>query len=220
MKQIKIISNNDKGMLPIRKEMELDTGDLLLFRGNSLLSYLLEFIGHSKYSHVGIIIKNPSFLHDSLEDGLYVWDASYGYTPEVEHNEIRYGVQIHKLDDILPLYQSHSVYVRKLHIERTDEMKKMLKKVHEEVHAKPYNLHIMDWIAAKYNMDHPLPPLSMWKHTSRFWCSALVAYIYHEMGWIEDVNWSLVAPREFSSNETTGMITFTCNISVDSMLQK
>jgi len=205
-------------MIPIRKEMELETGDLLLFRGNSMLSRALEFVGQSSYSHVGIILKNPSFLHDELEDGLYVWDASYGYIPDVENHQQRYGVQIHKLDDIIPLYPYHSIYVRKLHVDQNDEMKQQLKRIHEEVHAKPYDLHMMDWIVAKYNMDHPLSLLSLWKQTSRFWCSSLVAYIYHEMGWISDVNWSLVAPREFSSHETTGMITFTCSISDDALL--
>jgi len=30
--------------------MELQTGDILLFRGTSILSYTLEWIGQSKYS--------------------------------------------------------------------------------------------------------------------------------------------------------------------------
>ena len=47
---------------------ELQTGDLILFKETSLLSKMLEYVGQSKYSYVGIIIKNPSFLKDNLEN--------------------------------------------------------------------------------------------------------------------------------------------------------
>ena len=131
-------------MLSIQKELELQTGDLLLFRGSSWLSLLLEYAGQSKYSHVGMILKNPRFINETLEDGLYLWDASYSYTPEVENHDIRYGVQIHKLDDILPLYKDHSIYVRKVTADRNQAFEQQIKSIHEEVHAKPYNLNIMD----------------------------------------------------------------------------
>ena len=198
-------------MIPIRHEMELQTGDILLFRGTSWLSYLIEFFGQSAYSHVGIILKNPSVL--GLEDGLYLWDASYGYTPDAEEHKKQYGVHIHKVDDILPLYPYHSVYVRRLHIERTEEMMEQLAIVHHRVHGKPYNLHLYDWMASTWNMNQQLAPSYAWRQTSRFWCSALVAYIYHEMGWVSDVNWSIIAPREFSSKESTGQLLFTSVLS-------
>jgi cell wall-associated NlpC family hydrolase len=202
-------------MLSIQKELELQTGDLLLFRGSSWLSLLLEYAGQSKYSHVGMILKNPRFIHESLEDGLYLWDASYSYTPEVENHDIRYGVQIHKLDDILPLYKDHSIYVRKVTADRNQAFEQQIKSIHEEVHAKPYNLNIMDWIAAALHINHSF---SWWKQTHRFWCSSLIAFIYHRLGWISEVNWSLVAPREFSSTESSGTFLFTIVISDEEML--
>lgn len=204
-------------MIPIRKEVELQSGDLILCRGNSFISYVLEWLGQSKYSHVGIILKNPKFINETLEDGLYLWDASYGMTPDVEDQQIRYGVQIHKLDDIIKLYPKNSIYVRKITANRDELFHQQMKQIHETVHAKPYNLHIMDWIAAKENMTHPYPSSSLWKQTDRFWCSSLVSYIYVKLGWISEINWTLVSPREFS-NDSTGQILFTCILSDEELL--
>ncbi len=49
----------------------LETGDLLLFHGSTFLSLFLEYMGQSKYSHVGIILKNPSFINESLNPELF-----------------------------------------------------------------------------------------------------------------------------------------------------
>ena len=192
--------------------IELQTGDLLLFHGSSWLSLFLEYMGQSKYSHVGIILKNPSFINESLKDGLYLWDASYSYTPEVENHKNLYGVQIHKLDDILPLYKNHSIYVRKVSVDRNIDFEQQIKCIHEEVHSKPYNIHLIDWIVAKLNIIYPFQYFSWWKQTDRFWCSSLVAFIYYRLGWISDVNWSLVAPRDFSSVESS-KLSFSVTIS-------
>lgn len=197
----------------------METGDLLLFHGEGWISSLLEYFGCSVYSHVGILIKNPSFLHPGLEDGWYVLDASWGYVPDSEDNQFKYGVQLHKLDDIMKLYSSHSVYVRKIKAVRDESFYEKLKQAHEVVHNKPYNLNIMDWISAKENMVEPFPVSSLWKNTQRFWCSALVSYVYMKLGWISDLNWSLVAPREFSSKECTGKVVFTCIISEEEHIE-
>ena len=198
--------------------MELDTGDLLLCKGDGWVSRIISFFGHSKYTHVGIILKNPKFLCETLEDGLYVWDSSYSYTPEEENKEIRYGVQIHKLKDIMALYSPGTLFVRQIKADRDETFYNTLRMIHKEVHAKPYDLHIMDWIYAKENMERPLPISSLWKHTDRFWCSAFVSYLYVKLGWVSDVNWSLVAPREFSSTDSTGQLLFTCIITEEKSL--
>ena len=198
--------------------MDLQSGDLLLCHGVGWVSSFLQYIGQSKYSHVGIILKNPKFLCETLEDGLYVWDSSYGTAPEDENHTIRFGVQIHKLDYFMSLYPKESLYVRKIDYPRNDDFHTKLINIHKEVHGKPYNTHIMDWISAKLNMVYPFSILSIWKYTDRFWCSALVTYIYVQLGWISDANWGLIAPREFSSKESTGQLLFTCIVHDEELL--
>ena len=196
--------------MQLTKEIELQTGDLLLFRGNAWLSTLLEYFGKSKYSHVGIVIKNPKFINPDLEDGLYVLDSSWGYKPDCEDNSYYYGVQMHKLDDIISLYPKNSVNVRKVKANRDEEFYTKFKAIHDIVYRKPYDLHIMDWIEALENMEKPVAINSLWKNTHRFWCSALVCFVYYKLGWISEVNWSIITPREFSSIDSTGQLLFTC----------
>ena len=190
--------------------MELETGDLLLFHGTSILSTILEYFGRSKYSHIGMIIKNPKFLNDKLKDGLYVLESSYGYKPDEEDHQIKFGVQLHKLEDI---YKPNTIYVRKLkNIIRDDIFYEKLKNIHNIIHNKPYDLHIMDWIMAEENISKPISINPLWKITNRFWCSALISYVYLRLGWVSDVNWSLVAPCEFSSKESKGSLLFICSL--------
>lgn len=196
--------------MQLANELELQTGDILLFRGDALLSKVLEFVGRSKYSHVGIILKNPSFINPNLEDGIYLWDSSWGYSPDREDNTYHYGIQLHKLDDIISLYPKNSIYVRKVKADRDEAFYEKLKAIHDIVYRKPYDLHIMDWIEALENMYKKVEINSLWKTTTRFWCSAFVSFVYYKLGWISDVNWTLIAPREFSTIDSTGQLLFIC----------
>ena len=198
----------------------LETGDLLLFHGTGWFSSILEFIGQSKYSHVGIILKNPSFINPSLEDGLYVMHSSWSSTPDAEDHQQKFGVQIQLLSDVIAQYPDHSIYVRSVTVDRNDLFYTKLKEIHDTVHGKPYNLNLFDWIHAKENLGDTYPLSIMWKHTERFWCSALVSYMYYKLGWIRDLNWDLIAPREYSSKESTGQVIFTCVLSDEALLEK
>ena len=191
----------------------LQTGDLVLFHGSGWISKTLEWMGKSQYSHVGIIIINPCFLHPNLENGVYVWHSSWGEAPDNKGQKHVFGVQLQKLEDVIKEYEPHSVYVRHITAHHDVIFYQQLVAIHKEVHGKPYDLHIMDWIMAELQLYHPVEISALWKHTDRFWCSALVSYIYVRLGWIKDVNWSLIAPREYSSMDATGQVIFTCIVS-------
>ena len=194
---------------------ELDTGDLLLFRGNHFVSRLLECFGRSKYSHVGMILKNPKYIQPNLEDGLYVLESSSNDTPDVEDQQFKLGVQIHHLEDILREFPEGSVYVRHLECKRDEVFYERLTAVHEEVHNKPYDLNPADWIRAEWNLIHPLDTTPMDSKPKSFWCSALLCYLYGHLECLEtEMDWSLIAPREFSSEEGT-LLRFRCPISKD-----
>lgn len=199
---------------------ELDTGDIILFKGSGIIATILEYFGKSKYSHVGIILKNPKFLNESLEDGIYILESSYNNTPDAEDNKMKLGVQIHKLDDVLKEFQKNSVYIRKVHCERDDNFYKKLSDIHKNIHNKPYDLNIFDWISAKSNLDKEILPNPLYKQTKEFWCSALVSYVFHELELIkEDINWTLIAPREYSSDEGK-YIHFVCQVDVEKMYKE
>jgi hypothetical protein len=192
--------------------MNLETGDLLLFRGNTWISKMLEYFGKSKYSHVGMIIKSTNLDLNLDPNETYILHSSFGSKPDVEDNKIKYGVQIEKLTDVLQKYSNHSIYCRMIKAERDENFYEKLKEIHKEVHRKPYDLHMKDWIKALLNLENPIPINSLYQHTDEFWCSALLSFIYFKLGWISECNWSLIAPREFSSIESTGQLLFTCII--------
>ena len=202
----------------LRMEADLETGDILLFRGTSWISWLVEWVGVSKYSHVGIVVKNPSFLDPELEDGTYLLDSSWSATPDAEDHQMKYGVQLHLLEDVLKEYSKGSVLVRKVNCERNEAFYDTFAKLHKEIYDKPYDLSPWDWLCAKYNMMCPLPSNPAYKTTKRFWCSALVSYVFCQLGIMDpNVNWSLVAPREFSSDEAQ-WIRFRCPVDNERIL--
>ena len=202
----------------VRDEVDLQTGDLILFRGTSWVSWLIEWLGVSRYSHVGIIVKNPVFLDPELEDGTYILESSWNNTPDAEDHQMKCGVQLHLLDDVLKECSRGSVFTRKVHCERTPAFYQKLIELHKEIHDKPYDMAPWDWLCAKHNMICPLPSDPAYKTTKRFWCSALVSYLYCQLGIMEkEVNWSLVAPREFSSTESK-WVRFLCTIDKEKSL--
>lgn len=196
----------------------LDTGDVLLFKGTSWLGRIIEYFGVSRYSHVGIVLKNPKFINEELEDGIYILESSFNNTPDSEDHLYKLGVQIHRLEDVLKEYSPGSVFVRHIDTQRDETFYNKLSKIHKEIHNKPYDLDINDWLFAKINLILPLPIETEFKKTNTFWCSALISYIYSELDWIErDVNWTIMAPREFSSDEGK-MIKFKCKIDCEKIL--
>jgi len=69
-----------------------------------------------------------------------------------------------------------------------------LKKIHDVVYDKPYDIVITDWIEAYCKKDpHP-------QKTSRFVCSAFIGYIYTQLTLLPaDTDWSILYPGYFSS---------------------
>ena len=198
-------------------EKELDTGDILLFRGNSWISRILEYFGQSAYSHVGMILKNPKYIHPDLPDGLYLLESSSNNTPDVEDGRFKIGVQIHRLEDIVHEFPKGSIYARYMDCIRDEAFYHRLVAIHTEVHNKPYDLNPFDWIRAEWNIVHPFSISPSYQHTDSFWCSALLCYLYSKLDCLErDVDWSIIAPREFSSEEGT-LLRFRYPISKDTL---
>tara|TARA_A100001015_G_C14841962_1_gene652846 strand:- start:55 stop:702 length:648 start_codon:yes stop_codon:yes gene_type:complete len=190
----------------------LKTGDLLLFNNESSgwfgnFTSMIKWGTHSNYSHVGMILKNPSFIHPSLK-GLYLWESSYNGTEDPQDGKIKLGVQITPLDTIIKEYKKSGgkIFIRKLKymndnndsscdnlIYKNIFNDEKLKEIHSIVYNKPYDIVPTDWLSAFFNYD--ISP----QKTSRFWCSALVGYIYTKLDiLVEKTDWSILKPNNFS----------------------
>lgn len=101
---------------------KFDTGDILLFGSKkSKLSELIEWWCDSKWSHVGIILKDPKFIDYKLK-GYYLLESGYEDFVDAEDNIKKYGVQIVPLEKVFQEYNGY-IYWRqlKLNIDKLKE---------------------------------------------------------------------------------------------------
>lgn len=180
-------------------QYNLKTGDILLFDYNEsgiigLFNKAIKYFTKSPYSHVAVVLKDPSFIHPSLK-GYYIWESSWEGTPDPQDNKIKLGVQITPLDEVMNNCKNtnSSVFLRRVNCPIGTFNKNVLSKIHEVVYDKPYDIVPEDWINAINRSDnHP-------QKTDRFWCSALVGYIYTKCNLlVKNTDWSELRPADFS----------------------
>lgn len=177
---------------------DLNTGDLLLFNNSnptglsSILTYLIKYGTHSNYSHIAMVLRDPVFLSPTLK-GVFVWESSWEGKPDPQDGLIKLGVQITPIHEIMEDYKDDIVVVRKIQNAENIFTPERLKQIHDVVYKKPYDVMPQDWLGALFHRDlHP-------QKTDRFWCSALVGYIYTQCGILEEsTDWSILRPNDFS----------------------
>ena len=97
-------------------------------------------------------------------------------------------------------------------MERNNDFYHKIKEIHDNVHNKPYDLDPFDWIIGKLELDtnDKIPIKGHIK--DKFWCSALVAFSYVKLGYLDkNLPWSFIAPNQFSSNDKREL-KFLCNL--------
>ena len=176
-----------------------ETGDLLLFKETWWFSRLIQYFTNSKYSHCGIIIKDPSFTDIPLQ-GLYLLESTgFLKTKDAEDNVSKFGVQLTPLQDVFD--RKVNVYWRKLFCERDENFYKTLNIIHSVVYDKPYDDVPVDWIKAKFQLQ-----MGNVRRLNRFFCSSLCAFVYTCLGFLrDDTPWSIIAPCQLGTEEGDDM---------------
>lgn len=172
----------------------LRTGDLILFSGKkSLFSRLIEYLTRSPYSHIGMIVVNPQFTENPLQ-GVFLWESCNEDFGDSEDGKFKIGVELSEFSKILDEQKdNYDLYVRRYRGPEIENEK--LAQIHSVVKNKPYDLNLIDWLNAYHRKD--LKP----QKTDRFWCSALVGYIYTQLGFLlSDTDWSILYPSDFSAH--------------------
>jgi len=178
---------------------QLETGDLILYHcKKGWFGKLIQLFTKSDYSHVGIVLKDPSFVDPPLV-GMFFWESSDEHCRDAENTQFKIGVEIVDLTRaIQDAYKRNTddLYYRKLKNCPFVSNEKW-KEIHDVVHNKPYDFVPKDWIEGLIQRD-PDP-----QKTDRFWCSALVGYVYTQMGLLPaETDWSIMRPCDFSSDYT------------------
>lgn len=190
---------------------QLDTLDIMLFRGqNYWFSYVVEYLTWSDFSHVGIVLKAPTYISPELT-GVYLLESGSENFPDAEDHKKKFGVQISDLTQILDNYVG-KVYYRKFKQENSifdlldlesdfdqkqKETNNKLAVIYKEVYNKPYDDSAFDLIRSEIQIK--------WgdcRSDKRFFCSALVAYVFYRLGFLpNDTEWDLIIPKHFGANQ-------------------
>ena len=81
----------------------LKTGDILLVSSHlswnpiSVFGLLIEWFTGRPYSHIGMILKDPTWIKPEMT-GLYLWESSWHGTRDPQDDKIKLGVQITPLE--------------------------------------------------------------------------------------------------------------------------
>jgi hypothetical protein len=101
-------------------------------------------------------------------------------------------VRLTPIAEAVPPSARGTAFVRKCTLRVPDAK---LAKVHADVFLKPYDVCISDWLLATLRLD------ARPQKTDRFWCSAFVAYVLTQLGFLpETTDWSIVRPCDLSSS--------------------
>jgi len=136
----------------------LKTGDLLLFNNTGggffgTFTSIIKWGTHSNYSHIAMVLKDPTFIHPHLK-GTYVWESSWEGTPDPQDGEKKLGVQITPIGEILDKYKnSGTVLCRKIECDKSHFTEENLSKVHTVVYKKPYDIVPLDWVEGFLQKD-------------------------------------------------------------------
>jgi len=146
---------------------KLQSGDIFLFRGKTLVSRMIDFMTDSIYSHAGMVVRQPDLQG---KDTLYLWQS---FEPEG-------GVVRDHLEEFLSKYKTSergsSFVVRQLTVERTPAMVQALNKFMAEVKGYPFPS-VLTWFVHWVGGNLGIP-----SGLKNFFCSQLIAQTYIRMG--------------------------------------
>lgn len=185
----------------------METGDILLMGNQSYwFSKIVEIYTGSKWSHVGMILKDPVWIDQSMK-GMYLWQSGSEDFDDSEDHKNLFGVRIDKLESIIDTYDG---YIGWRHLKLNQpipDLENKLKNIHALVHDKKYDTNPLDFIKASEYIKETtcmfLSSLFNFRRSDKFFCSALVGFIYQHLGLLpEDTEWSRCEPKTFSSENT------------------
>ena len=204
-KLIDICANNIDSLNNIDSFDYLETGDIILYDTRWWYSKLIQYFSDGPYSHISIVLKKPTWLDDKLTEKYYILESGAEKFNDSETGRKIFGVQIVPLDKIIDEYKNQGygkLYYRKLKCSiEMHKLQQNIKNTYFKIQANPYDLDIFDWIKAYTEVDKDINDTKLTKkyqNINKFWCSALVSYIYVECGLLDkNIPWTIVSPNNF-----------------------
>ena len=185
----------------------LQTGDIILCHSNGTgpsgldpgLDGAIEFATHSMWEHAGIIIRDPWWIEKPCLCIFQSGPGPNGYGDIMTGKKT--GVTLNYLGDFLP--NREKIYVRQLkNFDFDKDSQAKFFKAFETAHGKPYDKNWCSWAGVGCGSFFRCGCCSRYstpQTTDTFWCSALVAFMYAQMGWFDsDLDWSCQTPVDLA----------------------
>ncbi|MBX7103783.1 MAG: hypothetical protein K1X57_06865 [Gemmataceae bacterium] len=170
----------------------LDCGDVLLFAGVSRFSLAIRLVTNSHWSHAALVARaRPG-------SPLLLWEATLDTDlPDVVTQEVSPGVNLYDLEHWLRHYAGETA-IRRLNVERTDEMRSALLNFYNEARGRPYSRNRLELLRAVWDGKRATENLT--EDSSSYFCSELVAEAYQRMGLLPAAPLANeYVPRDFST---------------------
>lgn len=169
----------------------LDSGDVLLFAGESRFSRGIKRLTGSHWSHSALVARARA------GGPLLLWEATLDTDlADVATHEVAPGVHLFDLEHWIRHYAGETA-IRQLCVERTDDMRTALLDFYNEARGRPYERNRLELFRSVY--DGPLGRNRTDDCTS-FFCSELVAEAYQRMGLLPAIpHANEYTPHDFSS---------------------
>jgi hypothetical protein len=192
-KEVAMIEPEPGALLPAFDELRpsLDSGDVLLFAGESRFSRGIKRLTGSHWSHAALVAR-------ARADGpLLLWEATLDTDlADVATHEVAAGVHLFDLEHWIRHYAGETA-IRPLRVERTDAMRAALLAFYQEARGRPYERNRLELFRSVY--DGPLGK-NRKEDPSSFFCSELVAEAYQCMGLLPPTPLANeYTPHDFSS---------------------
>lgn len=182
---------------------ECKTGDIILCSGTKWYSRIIEWFFNSPISHIGLIYRDLNTAQ------IYLFQS--------ELRDGARGVRLTPINILLNDYKSgryHALYYRQLNVTRDKNFHNIIKYILNITLKKNYDTDPLDWLRIVIKHD-----FGKIQRTNSFICSALVAFSYIQLGYLDNnVSWSTLTPDEFSS-QTNHHLQFKCTLSTDISLK-
>jgi hypothetical protein len=201
-------------------KQKCQTGDLLLFSSNYWYSNIIKYFSHSNFSHIGIILRDPTYIDIQLK-GLYLLESGSENFKDAENNKLKFGVQISDLNKIISQYKNLKIgnlYYKSLKCHRNKLFYNNLSLIHTNIHNKPYDTCILDWLKALYKIDFN-QNYNFDNTNKKFWCSALIGYVYTNLHLLDkNFHWTEYSPSYFSYYENKKNIYINCTMEPEQLI--
>mgnify|MGYP001558258915 CR=1 FL=1 len=168
----------------------LQTGDIVLFSGNSTVSNLIKWFTGSKWSHVGVVISVGQW-----DIKLLLESTTLSKIKDITSDDYIQGVQLVPLSERIINHEG-DIAIRKLVGERTLHTISSIVKFRNEIKNRPYEKSKLELFRSAFGgaFDNTKEDLSS------LFCSELSAELYQRAEWLpNDIASNKFIPKSFST---------------------